>query len=484
MIKRVGCPTIEQWTCWQAERVTLRASLDGSVEALVLGAWSAVGLGAALGNGAYSPFALVLVALGTGLLLVAAVSGWRARNASPTVVRVGVTVALATAVAVAALLPAGLYGSGPWLTASHVLTLLAAAVLAGWFLLRLARPWIAAIAAIALQAMAGVAMIRSSPRPRIDDWFMLQAAAHGLSRGQNIYSVAWIGPPHESSNLFAYLPGSAVLVWPFHALFGDVRYGILTVLVATCIILVVASRKSPFCLLGALPLLYPKVLFGLEQSWIDPLVLLGVCGACLAVSRGHPAWAVVSFAAALACKQQAWLVVPVAMAWKEFGWRRAVLSSGLAGVFVLPWALDSFHRFFFDVFQYQLHLPARLDSLSFFPAAIASGLHPRLGWLVVATFGALVVVLLRVRRDTAGFLLGAALVMCAFNVMNKQSFFNEWELAAGLASAAVVFGASSVGGGGGEVQGADAVTSMGEAELAARWGLQRASVFRVEEPQA
>lgn len=459
----------------------LQDQFDRHALLLALGAWSTIGLGATLRNGSYSDVAALLVATGTVLVALGAATGWRTGRNPPTAVRAGAALAFSTAVTVAVLWPAGLYGSGPWLTTSHVLTLAAAALVAVWFIARLPRSWIAAVLAIVLQAVAGLAMIRSSPRPKIDDWVMLQAAAHGLSHGQNIYNVAWIGPPHETSNLFAYLPGSAVLVWPFHALFGDVRYGILASLVVTCLILVRASSRSPLCLLGTLPLLYPKALFGLEQSWIDPLVLLGLCGACLAISRGRPGWAIVSLALALACKQQAWLVLPVAMAWKGFGWRRALLSAISAATFTLPWALDSFHHFFFDVFQLQLRLPTRLDSLSLFPAAIRAGLHPRLDWLVAGTLVALLLALWRVQKDTAGFLIGAALVMSAFNLMNKQSFFNEWELAAGLASAAAVFGISS-GHEERHVMVARAAVSWSGSSLAAAVAAGRRPDLRTEEP--
>jgi hypothetical protein len=48
-------------------------------------------------------------------------------------------------------------------------------------------------------------------------------------------------------------------------------------------------------------------------------------------------------------------------------------------------------------------------------------------------------VIWRLPRDAYGFLLGSAVVMAVFNLTNKQSFFNEWALAAGLALAALVF---------------------------------------------
>lgn len=412
---------------------------EATAATLALGAWSAIGVGAALNNGAYSKAAVALVAFGTGLLLLGVSRRPSSARVAPYHVRLGATIALIVAVVAAVLGPAGIYGSGPWLTVSHVLTLAATLVAAGWFVAGLPKPAIAAVTTIGVQGVAGVAMILSSRAPRIDDWVMLQAATRGLSRGQDIYTVAWTGPPHESSNLFAYLPGSAVLTWPFRVLFGDVRYAVLTALVATCLGLVWVSRRSPLCILACLPLLYPKALFGLEQSWIDPVVLLAVCATCVAVRRERTGWAIVGFGVALVCKQQAWLLLPLAMAWRQFGWRRALLSAASATLVTLPWAVVGFHRFFFDVFQYQLRLAPRPDSLSLFTAALARGLHPRMAWLVAAVACALFLSVRRLWRDEVGFLFAAAALMSVFNLMNKQSFFNEWALSAGLAAAAAVF---------------------------------------------
>ena len=409
------------------------------IPALALGAWWAVGLGAALRDGSYSAPAVLLVAAGTGLLLLAFTIRPDLGRIPAPFRRAGLVGAALTPAIVALLWPAGVYGAGPWLRVSHLLTLVSAAGMACWFMARLPRPAVAGVCVVALQGLAGVAVILASPRPPIDDWIMMQAAARGLSRGQDIYTVAWHGPLHEASNLFAYLPGSAVLVWPFHAVFGDVRYGVLAALVATGLLLLWVTRGSPMAMLACLPVLFPNALFGVEQSWIDPLVLLAVCATGAAVWRRRPGWAVVFFAVALACKQQAWLLLPLAMAWRPFGWRRGLLSAASASVFTLPWALADLHRFVFDVFQYQLHLAPRRDSLSLFTTALAWGLHPRLGWLVAALACVLALALRNLRGGEAGFLLAGALVMSVFNLMNKQSFFNEWALSAGLAAAAAAF---------------------------------------------
>ena len=99
--------------------------------------------------------------------------------------------------------------------------------------------------------------------------------------------------------------------------------------------------------------------------------------------------------------------------------------------------------FYRGVVTYNLDLPARLDSLSLFTTALRHGWSPGLGFVAVATLGAVALALWRLPRDTYGFLLGSAVVMAVFNLANKQSFFNEWGLAAGLALAALAFRSAS-----------------------------------------
>ncbi|HLM96695.1 MAG TPA: hypothetical protein VK283_10285 [Acidimicrobiales bacterium] len=406
-------------------------------EVALLAGWAAIGLGAALVDGRYSVDAVLLVTAGVVLLVYCA-----ARRLAPArdFSRVA-TIAAGVVVLGGAFDAAGVYGSGVALMVSRALTAVAAVVVSVWLIAGLPRRRLVAYGAIGAMVAAGVAMIMSSPRPSIDDWYMLQAAGRGLSHGRNIYTVRWTsGIGAEFSNGFAYLPGAAVLVWPFHVLFGDVRYGVLAAMTVTAVVLTRVRATSSVVLLGAFVVLYPKAMFGLEQSWIDPLVLMSVCVAAYAVLQGRYGWAVVAFALCLVCKQTAWLMLPLALFWKDFGWRRVALSAAAALAFTAPWVAAAPHAFYRGAVSYNLFLPARLDSLSLFTTALSHGWSPGLATLAVATVGAMALVLWRLPRDTYGFLLGSAVVMAVFDLANKQSFFNEWALTGGLALAALVFG--------------------------------------------
>jgi len=337
---------------------------------------------------------------------------------------------------------AGLFHSDSHALAIRVLITTTSLLVAMWLILDLPPARILAYSAIAVMGAAGLLMVRSNPRPSIDVWYMLQAATHALAHGHNIYTTKWTtGVPGDFSNGYAYLPGAAVLLWPFQALFGDVRYGVLAALVLTSLLLIRFRPRSPAVLLGTLVLLYPQAISGVGQSWIDPVVLAALCAAVYAVSRGRPGLAVVAFAVCLSCKQQAWLLLPLAFLWKDFGWRRASWSAAAAGlVGVLPWVIADPHAFYRGAFAHNFYLDTRLNSLSLVRAALSFGWHPGFAVTAMATVAAVALVAWRVRLDTFGFLLGSAVVMAAFNLTNKASFYNEWELAAGFVLAALVFG--------------------------------------------
>jgi hypothetical protein len=407
---------------------------------VLLIAWCAIGLGADIRNGKYDLAAIAAVTIGVGLLLITAWSAKRHAATAETDLRPGLAIAGVLVAVCSVWRPAGLYGSGEAEVLSRAITVVCALAFCAMAvdLLPRERRW--SYCLVGFMGLAGVLMIVSSPRPDIDDWYMSQAAAGALSHLQNIYTVHWsAGVPGEATNLYAYLPGSALFVWPFHVLLGDVRYGVLAALLATSAILIRSSVTPTASLLGCLVVLYPKALFGLEQSWVDPIVTLGLCGAALAAHRGRRNWAMAALILALVCKQQAWLALPLVFVWKEFGWRRAAVSALIAAALSSLWALSDLHAFVYDVFRYQLTLPPRPDSLSIYAFFLNNGWQPPLAVLVLAVVLGYGIALRWLPRNAYGFLLGSAIVECMFNIANKQSFFNEWQLAATLLLAAVAF---------------------------------------------
>jgi uncharacterized membrane protein len=249
---------------------------------------------------------------------------------------------------------------------------------------------------------------------------------------RNIYAHAW---PGADGHTLPYLPGAAILVAPFYLVFGDVRYGLLSALLAAAVA-VAALRKSAggnaAAVLSCLVLIYPRVLYGIEQSWPEPLLLALIAGMVWAVEARRPAVAVVCFAAALATKQHVLILVPLAAIWPAFGWRRTLTAVGAAAVIVAAWLVASPRAFVHGAITYNLTLRPRLDSLSLFTTAIRAGRTPSFVFVPVLMVVVLAVALWKLPRTTPGFVLGSAWLLGMFNLLNKQSFFNEWSLVEGL----------------------------------------------------
>jgi hypothetical protein len=435
LVPSLGRPrTTSPWSSSSSKPAGLR---------LVVG-WSLLAVGDAMSMGDYSLVAVALVTGGTVLVVQAGLGmahlpsheqrSWPWTRLSGVIVVPALSIGLTDSLGEATTSPESLL--------VRLLLDLATVLIAVGLITRWPRQTWFGGAVIVLFVAASVAMIRGNPGPEIDVWYMLQASSHALSHAQNIYATKWTSGIHwQMSDGFAYLPGSAVLLWPFQVLFGDVRYGLLAAMVVTAVLLGrIAPRRSSVALLGTLVLLFPHAVVGIGQAWVDPLVLATLCATAYAVARRRTGWAMVFFALCLLCKQQAWVLLPLALFWKDFGWRRALWSAAGALGALVPWVVTDPRAFYDSAVAYNLFLTPRADSLSLVPTVESFGLSPGVIVTALATAGAVVVVLRHFSRDTFGFLLGSAVVMAVFNLANKQSHYNEWELAAGILLAAIVFG--------------------------------------------
>jgi hypothetical protein len=325
---------------------------------------------------------------------------------------------------------AGEHSHGPAETWAH-----GALVVAGGGLLYLVfqrgeRSWVAA-GIVAAAAAAGVAGIIASPRPPIDVWFMLQGASHALLHLRNMYTQTWPGS-HGITNLFVYLPGTTILLAPFFFVFGDVRYGLLAALLAAVLAVRSLGGGNSIIVLSCIVILFPRVLYGIEQSWTEPLLLALIAGTVWAVERRRPVLGVVCLAAALATKQHVLILLPLAAVWPGFGWRRTLTALSAAALVAVGWLIASPRAFVRGALTYNLKLRPRLDSLSLFTTAIRSGREPTFVLVVLLMMIVLVVAVWWLPRTTPGFVLGSAWVLGMFDLVNKQSFFNEWSLIVGL----------------------------------------------------
>ena len=326
------------------------------------------------------------------------------------------------------------------------------AVAAGLLLLLPVRrgPDVALAVAVVGYVAAGAALIRLSPSPRIDVWVILQQAADGLARGENMYASQWVGSP-GIKDAFTYLPWTAVLLAPGRWIAGDVRWALLAVGVVTALVVrALAAGRQPRtatttgstarttagAAVGALLLLLPGTSTQVEQAWTEPLLLACLAGAALALTRGRPLVAVLLFGLGLACKQHLVLLLPLLAAWPRFGVRRAAASAGVAGVLVLPWFVAGPAEFWHDTVTLLVNfIPLKFADTLYIAALVDLGWTPPF-WLTGAVvLGTLAAVTLTVRRrdpDLGELLRWAALVLLVANLVNKQAFYNQYWLVAGL----------------------------------------------------
>lgn len=283
-------------------------------------------------------------------------------------------------------------------------------------------------------ALAYALVVVGSPRALIDVWVILQGAAEGVWHGQNPYTMIFNGvPPGQVNDCFNYLPVTFLAPAPSRLLLGDVRYAEAAVMFAGVAALVWRARPAA-TVRSALPLallvgLLPGALHDVQQAWNETLLIGLLIGAALLIDRGRPWWAVACVAVALATKQHVVVLLPLLACWPAFGWRR-VLAAAAGGVALcLPWYVANPQRFTGCTVSYFLHLPARADSLSVWQW-LPTGLGTPLLLLAAAIGYALA--LTRLPRDGAGLLVGWGLILGCWDLINKQSFLNQWLLVAQL----------------------------------------------------
>jgi hypothetical protein len=186
-------------------------------------------------------------------------------------------------------------------------------------------------------------------------------------------------------------------------------------------------------------LLLPGTTTQVEQAWTEPLLLGCLTGAVLAMARGrrgHGLVAVLLLALALASKQHVWLLLPVLAAWPRFGPRRALAAAGTAAALVLPWVVIDPAAIWHDTVQLLVDFPPLRFADTLYIAVLNEWGVRLPFWLTgAAVLSTVTAVALTVRRrdPSAGALLRwCALVLLVANLVNKQAFYNQYWLVAGL----------------------------------------------------
>ena len=395
----------------------------------VLLAWSLLALGVSARGGEFSLYGLAFVTVGLGL--VASVVLARLPLHVPQRPDLVLPVAVSVLSAVAHPARRNMHiGSAGGLLATAVLSCVVAALTGLSLRLpdshqRRCWPGLAVLA-----GGTGVVTVLLSPDPYIDVWHLLQESSDGLLRGADLYRQHW-SQRHGLRDVYPYLPGTTVLLAPFRWLLGDVRYGLLAAILGGAWVIRRLAPRAPVAL-AALLLVFPHWVLLVDQSWTEPLLLLALAGAVLALRQERPGLAVLGLAVALACKQHVVLLLPVFALWPTFGPRRAAWSALLAGLVVLPWLVAGPGDLWHDAVSANLSLGVLRRALSLPSLFGRAGVVVGFWFTLLALGAAYALVLRRVRRTPSGLALGCGVVMWALDVANKQSFFNHYTLPLGL----------------------------------------------------
>ena len=320
----------------------------------------------------------------------------------------------------------------------------------------------AGVVAVLTYAACAVTVIISSPHPRIDVWVTLQQASDGMLRGQDFYSMTWVGSPGVK-DAFTYLPWTAVLLAPGRWLFGDVRWALWFWMVVALVGVWLLARDASGAesestiarsavrsrlwiwtavAVTALLVFAPGTLTQLDQAWTEPLLFATMVWWAVLVQRGRTSsgrggwWAVIPLALACASKQHFAILLPIVLVWRPFGWRRTVVTGLLAGVLVAPWVLMSPADFVHDTITLLLSFhPIRFANTLYLLALNTYGVTLPFfvtGLAVLATLGAICWTVWRRQPSMSELLRWLALMLMVANVVNKQAFYNQFWLVGAL----------------------------------------------------
>jgi hypothetical protein len=400
---------------------------------LLLVAATAIGFGDFYAYGAFTPRSLKLVTLGCIAVAMSMVLP-RLRTAYDVLVPQVAVVTLVLWQGLTLVRATIIYGHGHALSNTRYLSIalpvvaavavVTTGVVSDWW-------WRVLVVGFALGA---VLTIRASPRPTIDVWYLVQHASDCVLRGCNPYTLTTPDAPGLQDG-FPYLPMTAVLLAPFRLLFGDVRYGeALAIVVAALLLRRCGTART--MRLAPLLLAVPGLFFEIEQAWTESLLVPLVVAAAAVSLRGRPGsrhWigAGVLLGLALGSKQHMWLLLPVA--WLALGRRTTAVAAATGAVSVLPWFLADPGALWRNTVTNFVHIDPRVDALTYWLHE-PDGAQTVLAVMVLAAAYGLA--WLCCHGVPHRFLLGCGAVLAGFDLMNKQSFYNQWVLVCWLLLAA------------------------------------------------
>jgi len=305
----------------------------------------------------------------------------------------------------------------------------------------------------------GIAVLRASPKPWIDVWYLQQGASEALLHGVNPYTASYPDIYGRLSHQmyapevahggrvfgFPYPPLTFLAGLPAFAIFGDIRVSWLLAMAAAAWLLARAIGGAQGELAALFILFQPRSWFVLEQAWTEPLMLLTFAVVAFALHRRWPpALCGIALGALLASKQYAPLIAaPLFFVLPRGGRVRALAAAvATAAVVTVPFWIWNGAGFVRSVVKMHVWQPFRPDGLSLWSAWARIGAVPEIAGAVGLVVGAAILAVWVVvyGRNRGEVSLGraaaaSALVWIAVVLFSKQGFCNYYWLCAGLLGA-------------------------------------------------
>lgn len=261
------------------------------------------------------------------------------------------------------------------------------------------------VVALAIAAMVARLLMAWLLPPLLDVYYFDAQAARGLLAGLDPYGLAYVGIPAwlstpGTSNVFAYLPGVALFLAPFGAVW-DIRLGLifadLLVALSLCSFGGDRSRKAALLFL----LLPFTALFSTSYPNNTLVSIAFLSLACALWSRGKGRLASVMFGVALASSQLVWFLFPLFLAWslRKRKFDETAIQVAVALALTLPFALWNWSSFTYDTIFFEF---TRAPRVLVSPAAFGFNVNLTLDGVAYTLTGTAVPLLLRAAVTVVG----------------------------------------------------------------------------------
>ncbi|KKR31731.1 MAG: hypothetical protein UT63_C0062G0002 [Candidatus Gottesmanbacteria bacterium GW2011_GWC2_39_8] len=293
---------------------------------------------------------------------------------------------------------------------------------------------------ILISVLLRIFMIMSSPNPKIDVFYLLKNSGQSWYLGHNPYQMNF--PKLYKSDIpdhFDYFPMAFVSMTPAVVLFKDPRYTFVLAEMATAMVIYYLAKrkdkKTRFAQIMSLIFLYnPVSTFVIEQSWLDPLLVLGFSLFLYLYYLNKKILSIFILSLTFGVKQNFLPAVLFLTTLPRHNFKHILYTFILLGLIVAPFFFWSPNDFIRDTLLYPIFRPLRFDGLtlfSFLYSLFGISRYPLSLFLPVMII--LAIYLLKFsKRNPFAWSFSIALFFFGFFILFKEAFMNYYYLVSSL----------------------------------------------------